>query len=70
MADIMQRVGYDPFHFRRYWQTLQFGYLEDMAAHYKIPLTAFIARHTPRFIREIPVPYYASQTTALARVKS
>ena len=69
MADIMKRTGFEPFHFRRYWQTLQFGYLEDMAAHYRIPLTAFIARHTPRFIREIPVPYYASQTTALARVK-
>ncbi len=41
-----------------------------MAVHYGIPLTGLITRLTPTFIQRIPVPYYASQTTALARLKS
>ena len=69
IKDICDRTGYDAFHFQRYWQTLSFGYLEQMAVHYKIPLTAFILKYTPQFIQRIPVPYYASQTTALTRMK-
>jgi 2-polyprenyl-3-methyl-5-hydroxy-6-metoxy-1,4-benzoquinol methylase len=68
IADICQRTGFEAFHFQRYWQTLEFGYLEGMAVHYKIPLTALITRLTPNFIQRIPIPYYASQTTALARI--
>ena len=67
IADLCARTGFEAFHFRRYWQVLEFGYLERMAVHYGIPLTALVTRLTPRFIQEIPVPYYASQTTALAR---
>jgi 2-polyprenyl-3-methyl-5-hydroxy-6-metoxy-1,4-benzoquinol methylase len=69
LAEICSRTGFEAFHFQRYWQTLEFGYLERMAVHYKIPLAALITRFTPGFIQKIPVPYYASQTTALARVK-
>ncbi len=68
ITDICQRTGFEAFHFQRYWQTLEFGYLERMAVHYKIPLTALITRLTPKFIQRIPIPYYASQTTALVRV--
>jgi len=39
-----------------------------MAVHYKIPLTKLITYLTPKFIQRIPIPYYASQTTALARI--
>ncbi|MBC7456937.1 MAG: class I SAM-dependent methyltransferase [Bdellovibrionaceae bacterium] len=66
--DICKRTGFDAFHFQRYWQVLEFGYLERMAVHYKIPLTKFITNWTPQFIQRIPLPYYASQTTALARI--
>lgn len=69
IADICQRTGFEAFHFCRYWQTLEFGYLERMAVHYKIPLTQVITRLTPHFIQRIPIPYYASQTTAIARLK-
>lgn len=69
IADLCGRAGFEAFHFRRYWQVLEFGYLERMAVHYGIPLTALITRLTPKFIQAIPVPYYASQTTALARLK-
>ena len=68
ISDICLRTGFQVFHYRRYWQTLEFGYLEQMAVHYKIPFAALIARLTPRFIQKIPIPYYASQTTALARI--
>lgn len=70
MRDICQRTGFEVFHFKRYWQTLEFGYLERMAIHYKIPLTPLITRLTPQFIQRIRIPYYASQTTAIARLSS
>lgn len=68
IKDICERTGFEAFHFQRYWQILEFGYLENMAVHYNIPLTALITRLTPKFIQRIPIPYYASQTTALARI--
>ena len=69
VQDICSRTGFEVFHFERYWQTLEFGYLERMAVHYRIPLAELITRFTPKFIQRIPIPYYASQTTALARMK-
>lgn len=68
IADICKRTGFEAFHFQRYWQVLEFGYLEKMAVHYKIPLTKLITDLTPKFIQNIPIPYYASQTTAIARI--
>lgn len=68
IVDICRRTGFEAFHFQRYWQVLEFGYLERMAVHYKIPLTKLITSLTPKFIQRIPIPYYASQTTALARI--
>jgi SAM-dependent methyltransferase len=69
IRDICDRTGFEVFHFQRYWQILEFGYLENMAVLYKIPLTALITKLTPGFIQRIPIPYYASQTTALARIR-
>ncbi len=68
VADICQRTGFEVIHFQRYWQTLEFGYLERMAVLYKIPLASLITHLTPKFIQRIPIPYYASQTTTIARV--
>jgi 2-polyprenyl-3-methyl-5-hydroxy-6-metoxy-1,4-benzoquinol methylase len=67
MREICIRNGYDVFSFRSYWQTLEFGYLQGMAAHLGIPGAKLFQRLTPAAIRQIPLPYYASQTTALAR---
>ena len=55
-------------YFQKYWQTLEFGYLENMAIHYKIPLSKIITLMTPNFIKRIPIPYYASQTTTFAKI--
>lgn len=68
IRNICNRTAFDAFHFQPYWQTLEFGYLERMAVHYKIPLAALGERLTPKFIKTMPIPYYASQTTALARL--
>jgi len=66
---ICHNTGFETFCFQRYWQILEFGYLEDMAIHYKIPGSKALKGWTPKFIQQIPIPYYASQTTAIARVK-
>jgi SAM-dependent methyltransferase len=68
IAEICRRTGFEAYHFRRYWQTLEFGYLERMAIHYNIPLAKLLTDLTPGFIQHLPLSYYASQTTALARV--
>ncbi len=69
IKNICGEVGMEVIKFRPYWQILEFGYLEQMAAHYRMPLASVIYKVTPEFIRKIPIPYYASQTTAIARVK-
>jgi SAM-dependent methyltransferase len=69
IRDICSRVGLEAFHFGRYWQILEFGYLETMAGQLGVPLASRIARATPGRIRRIPIPYYASQTSALARLR-
>jgi SAM-dependent methyltransferase len=68
IREICRQSGFEAFHFKPYWQTLEFGYLERMAVHFKVPLTSLGERLTPGFIKRIPIPYYASQTTALARL--
>lgn len=69
IKNICERTGFEVLRYKRYWQILEFGYLENMAVHYKIPLTALITKLTPKFIQNIPIPYYASQTTAIVRIK-
>lgn len=70
ISKLCAKAGMKAFYFRRYWQVLEFGYLELMAAHLGMPLAKFIHSITPEFIRKISVPYYASQTTMIARVES
>lgn len=66
ITKIFNATGFETICFKPYWQTLQFGYLEQMAVHYRVPLAASIKRLTPKWIQTMRVPYYASQTTALA----
>jgi 2-polyprenyl-3-methyl-5-hydroxy-6-metoxy-1,4-benzoquinol methylase len=68
LTEICRRSGYKTILYKSYWQTLQFGYLLKMAMHYKIPLSKFIEKVTPKMVKRIPIPYYASQTTALMKV--
>jgi len=68
IKNLCSATGFQVFHFQRYWQMLEFGYLEKMAVHFKIPFSSLIYMLTPHIIRIIPIPYYASQTTLLARI--
>ena len=70
ISRICDRTGFRVFHAQRYWQALQFGYLEDMAIHLGVPLSGLLKKLTPAFLQRLPLPYYASQTTVLARVRS
>lgn len=67
MNEICKRTGFSVIMFKPYWQTLEFGYLEDIAIHLKVPFAKFIKSMTPKFIQKLPMPYYASQTTCLAK---
>jgi SAM-dependent methyltransferase len=65
---VCKHAGLSAFRFQRHWQILEIGYLEHMAIKYGIPLARLGERLTPRFIQRLPFSYYASQTTALARL--
>ena len=69
IRDICLRTGYEAIHFRPYFQTLEFGYLADMAVHLNVPLARLGRSLLPAFVRRIPIPYYASQTTSIARLQ-
>lgn len=62
-------AGFEPFLFKRYWQTLELGYLQSMAIQLGLPLSRLAHRLTPARLKSLPISYYASQTTALARRK-
>ncbi len=68
ITKICEKTGYKLFLFKPYWQTLDFGYLVDMAIRYKVPFASTLKKILPDLIKNIPVPYYASQTTILARL--
>lgn len=69
ISKLCEITGFEVFLFKRYWQILDLGYLFEMAIRYKVPLAKFIKNLLPDFIKNIPIPYYASQTTVLARLK-
>lgn len=69
ITEICRRAGYQTFHFQRFWQSMEFGYLERLATtYYKIPLMGLAERLTPQGMKKLSIPFYASQTTALARL--
>jgi len=68
ITKICDLTGYKVFLFKPYWQTLDFGYLIDMAVRYRLPLAQTFKQILPNAIKNIPVSYFASQTTALARL--
>jgi SAM-dependent methyltransferase len=63
------RSGFEVIQFSPYFQTLQLGYLIQIAAKLNVPAAQLSFNLLPRFFRQIPIPYYASQTTALLRVR-
>lgn len=66
MQTLLEKSGFTLQRFMPYWQSLNFGYLEEIAVKLGVPGTRFCKAMTPQFIQNIPVSYYASQTCALA----
>jgi SAM-dependent methyltransferase len=67
ISELCRRSGFKVVGFKPYWQTLEFGYLQSMAVHLKVPLSGLFEKLTPGVIKRIPFPYYASQTTCIAK---
>jgi 2-polyprenyl-3-methyl-5-hydroxy-6-metoxy-1,4-benzoquinol methylase len=60
-----KNTGYKFISSNRYWQILQLGYLFHIAQHLKVPMAGFVLKFLPKKMREIEIPYYASQTTSI-----
>ena len=54
---------------KRYWQTLDFGYLILTAAKLKFPFANLIYNFLPSYIKRLKIPYFASQFTVISRFK-
>ena len=67
---ILSETGYEVFSVRRHFQRLEMGYLFDVARIYSPKLAALGLRCMPGFLKHRMIPYYASQTTVLAHLKS
>lgn len=67
ISEICKRSGYEIVTFKPYWQTLQLGYLQNVARDLGVPTAGFISKLTPGFMKKIPIPYHASQTICIAK---
>lgn len=67
MRKLLEESGFNVEKIARHWQVLELGYLFGIAAHLGVPLAGTVKKLLPGFIARIPMPYYASQTTVIAR---
>jgi len=67
MRRAAEDAGFQTLGFKRYWQTLELGYLMKIADLYLPGLGRLALALTPGFIKSAKVSYSASQTTYLGR---
>ncbi len=67
---ILEKAGFETISVRRHIQRLELGYLFKVARIYNAALADLGMRLVPAFLKRSLIPYYASQTTVLARLKS
>ncbi len=67
MRRLLEEAGFEVRVVSRHWQVLELGYLFGIAAHLGVPLAGGVGRILPRWLASVPAPYYASQTTVIAR---
>jgi 2-polyprenyl-3-methyl-5-hydroxy-6-metoxy-1,4-benzoquinol methylase len=67
---MLEKTGFQIFSVRRHFQRLELGYLFDVARIYNPTLAGWASRITPALLKRRLIPYYASQTTVLARLAS
>lgn len=66
---LAESVGMQVVSRRRYWQTLQFGYLQSIAEKLGVPFATEVMKATPELIKNLQVSYYASQYTYILKSK-
>ena len=69
MKHLFQIVGLETVHVSKYWQYLEFGYLIQMAIKLNFFGASFLDKLIPKFLKKLPLPYYASQTTIVGKLK-
>ena len=69
MRRLFDLVGFKTVYVSKYWQYLELGYLIEMAIRLNFIGASTLNKLTPQFIKKLPIPYYASQTTVLGRLK-
>ena len=69
MRSLFEKVGFDTVHVSKYWQYLELGYLIEMAIKLNFIGAGILNKLTPKFFKKLPLPYYASQTTILGKLK-
>jgi SAM-dependent methyltransferase len=64
---LLKSRGFEVISKRRFYQSLSLHYLLDIAIQMKIPFARLVARVVPKKLGNLPIPYYASQTTLVAK---
>lgn len=65
ITELSTLCGLRVVHCQDHWQTLEFGYLVNMANHLGVPFSKQLKKIIPKKIEKLPIPYYASQTTLI-----
>jgi SAM-dependent methyltransferase len=64
---LLRKHGFEVMHIGRHIQRLELGYLFEVGRIYSRPLARLAETMTPAFMKKWLIPYYASQTTFIAR---
>lgn len=62
------KAGFQATKFAPYWQALELGYLFSVAGHLGVPFARQVGQWLPKSVARLRIRYWASQTTALARM--
>ena len=66
---LLDLVGFETVYISKYWQYLELGYLIEMAIRLNFVGASTLNKLTPKFIKKLPIPYYASQTTVIGKLR-
>ena len=67
LKTLCKRNGFAYVKSTSHWQTLELGYLAQQAVNLGVPLAKIGYAVMPGFVRRVPIPYYASQTTLIVK---
>ncbi len=64
---ILEPRGFVVVSKKMFFQSLSLGYLLEIASQMRVPLASFFTNLVPVKLKSRPLPYYASQTTIIAK---